>query len=199
MATPGIVELRQYTLHPGRRDELVELFEREFVDSQAAVGMPVLGTFRQPSAPDRFVWLRAFPDLAGRGPSLTEFYTGPVWAAHSAAANATMVDFRDVLLLRPVQGDFPAPREQAGPVRISVHHFDGPADDLAGDSPDRLVLATHPGPNEFPALPVREGEHVLVTVSLDTAIPPVPASWARRAVRGPEHLLLEPTATSLLR
>ncbi|SER29615.1 NIPSNAP family protein [Actinokineospora terrae] len=199
MSALGIVELRRYTLHPGRRDELVELFEREFVDSQAAVGMPILGTFRRPSEPDRFIWLRGFPDLAGRGPSLTAFYSGPVWAEHSAAANATMVDFRDVLLLRPVRGSFPEPRDEAGPVRISIHYFDGPADDLAGEGVDPLVLATHPGPNEFPALPVREGEHVLVTLSLDTAIPPTPEAWARRAVQEPEHLFLEPTATSRLR
>ena len=27
----SVLELRQYTLHPGRRDELIALFEREFV------------------------------------------------------------------------------------------------------------------------------------------------------------------------
>ncbi|MFE1260046.1 hypothetical protein ACFW5X_05925 [Streptomyces albogriseolus] len=26
---PGVIELRQYTLRPGRRDELIELFDRE--------------------------------------------------------------------------------------------------------------------------------------------------------------------------
>ena len=31
-----VLELRQYTLHPGRRDELVALFEREFVEPQEA-------------------------------------------------------------------------------------------------------------------------------------------------------------------
>ncbi|MBM7775045.1 hypothetical protein JOD54_005249 [Actinokineospora baliensis] len=193
-----IVELRRYTLHPGRRDELIELFEREFVEPQAAVGMPVLGTFRQPSEPDRFTWLRGFADLAGRAPSLTAFYSGPVWAAHRDAANATMIDSDDVLLLRPVRGGFPGPRAEPGPVRISVHHFDAPADDLADQSRDPLVLATHPGPNEFPALPVREGEHVLVTVSLDTAVPATPPTWRERAVREPEHLLLDPTPTSRL-
>ncbi|GAA3010218.1 NIPSNAP family protein [Actinokineospora diospyrosa] len=199
MPVPGIVELRRYTAHPGRRDELVELFEREFVDSQAEVGMPILGTFRQPSQPDAFIWVRSFPDLASRAPSLTAFYSGPVWAEHRTAANATMADFHDVHLLCPVRGQFPPPRDEPGVVRISVHHFAGPADEHADHSPDPLVLATHPGPNEFPALPVREGEHVLVTISLDPAIPPTPDAWARLAVREPEHLLLEPTATSRLR
>lgn len=41
-----IVELRQYTLHPGMRDVLIELFDREFVESQEAVGMKVIGQFR---------------------------------------------------------------------------------------------------------------------------------------------------------
>ena len=31
-----IVELRQYTLHPGQRDVLIDLFDREFVESQEA-------------------------------------------------------------------------------------------------------------------------------------------------------------------
>jgi hypothetical protein len=44
-----IVELRQYTLHPGQRDVLIKLFESEFVESQEAVGMKIVGTFRDVS------------------------------------------------------------------------------------------------------------------------------------------------------
>ncbi len=61
-----IVELRRYTLHPGRREELIELFEREFVESQEAVGAQVVGTFRDVREPDRFVWIRAFADMTVR-------------------------------------------------------------------------------------------------------------------------------------
>ena len=43
-----IVELRQYTLHPGKRDVLIDLFDREFVESQEALGMKVIGQFRGP-------------------------------------------------------------------------------------------------------------------------------------------------------
>lgn len=52
-----VVELRRYTLHPGRRDVLIDLFDRELVESQEAVGMAVLGQFRDLDDPDRFVWL----------------------------------------------------------------------------------------------------------------------------------------------
>ncbi|WP_062204749.1 NIPSNAP family protein [Streptomyces sp. NBRC 109706] len=109
-----VVELRQYTLHPGRRDELIELFDREFVESQEAVGATVLGQFRDLDDPDRFVWLRGFADMAGRCKALEDFYGGPVWREHRDRANATMVDSDDVLLLRPASpdGGFPPP---AGP------------------------------------------------------------------------------------
>ena len=105
--TYPIVELRQYTLHPGTRDELIDLFDREFVESQEALGMQVLGQFRDLRRPDRFVWLRAFPDMETRAAALASFYGGPVWAAHSDQANATMIDFDDVLLLRSLDSGFP--------------------------------------------------------------------------------------------
>jgi len=97
----AIVELRQYTLKYGRRDALIELFDREFVETQEAVGMTVLGQFNDLDEPDRFVWLRGFPDMPTRAAGLEAFYGGPVWRRHSGAANATMIDSDNVLLLVP--------------------------------------------------------------------------------------------------
>src|SRR3989442_5274739 len=96
-----VVELRQYTLHPGKRDVLIELFDREFVESQEILGMYVIGQFRDLDDPDRFVWLRGFRNMSERAEGLTAFYTGPVWKANREAANATMIDSDNVLLLRP--------------------------------------------------------------------------------------------------
>src|SRR5947208_12469422 len=86
-----VVELRQYTLHPGQREVLIDLFDREFVETQEATGMRVLGQFRDLDRPDYFVWLRGFADMAARFDALTSFYTGPTWKAYAAAANATMI------------------------------------------------------------------------------------------------------------
>jgi len=58
-----IVELRQYTLHDGQRNTLIQLFEREFIERQEAVGMKVIGTFTDIDRPNRFVWLRGFRDM----------------------------------------------------------------------------------------------------------------------------------------
>jgi len=73
-----IVELRQYTLHPGKRDVLIDLFDREFVESQEALGMKVIGQFRNLDNPNRFVWLRGFQDMPSRAQALKDFYGGPV-------------------------------------------------------------------------------------------------------------------------
>ena len=186
---PAVVELRQYTLRPGRRDELIELFDREFVETQEATGMVVLGQFRDLDDPDRFVWLRGFPDMAARHRSLADFYGGPVWAEHGPRANATMADSDDVLLLRPVSeanglGVSPAKRPRIGApapdrfVSATVWSFppgrsegaaliqDGLLPVLRTTGPAPLaVLTTESAPNTFPRLPVRTGENVTVVLS----------------------------------
>src|SRR5262245_823733 len=100
-----VIELRLYTLKPGQRDVLIDLFERHFIESQEAAGMTLVGQFRDRHRADRFVWLRGFPSMEGRHQALEAFYGGPVWSAHRNAANDTMVDSDDVLLLRPARPD----------------------------------------------------------------------------------------------
>src|ERR1700676_4273536 len=87
----SVVELRQYTLHPGKRDVLIDLFDRELVESQEAVGMKVIGQFRDIDDQDRFVWLRGFRDMASRAEGLKAFYGGPVWQEHREAKKARTI------------------------------------------------------------------------------------------------------------
>jgi hypothetical protein len=47
-----VVELRQYTFRHGQRDVLIELFDPEFIESQEAVGMEVIGQFRDLDRPE---------------------------------------------------------------------------------------------------------------------------------------------------
>jgi hypothetical protein len=171
----GIVELRQYALHPGQHDVLADLFKRALVAGQEAVGITILGYFRNLNDPDRFVWVRGFPDMPRRAKALEAFYTGPVWKEHSREANATMIDSDDVLLLRPARDDADEDFMAPGLVVAGIHHVDEPVDDGFVDGFERVLApeleragsilgtyVTEPSENNFPALPVRDGENVFV-------------------------------------
>ncbi|MER8582026.1 NIPSNAP family protein [Mesorhizobium sp. M1423] len=100
LASP-VVELRQYTLKPGRRETLIGIFDNHLIEGQETAGMTIIGQFRDLDRPDMFVWLRGFDGMIARKHALAAFYDGPVWAAWRDAANATMIDSDDVLLLKP--------------------------------------------------------------------------------------------------
>lgn len=183
-----VVELRQYTLRPGQRDVLIDLFDRELVESQEAAGMAIVGQFRDLDESDRFVWIRGFASMPARAEALASFYGGPVWKAHRAQANATMIDSDDVLLLRPVTarsgvpppaaGRLPVGHTSAAPSRVLVtlYYRDQPFDQAFADFFDRearpvliqtgatplACLQTEHAENTFPALPVRTNENVFV-------------------------------------
>ena len=187
-----IVELRRYKLHAGARDTLVELFDREFVETQEDVGMQVLGQFRDLDDPDSFVWLRGFTDMRARKRGLEAFYGGPVWKAHAAAANATMIDSDNVLLLRPLIGLELDPSARAAPgsttippglLVVTIYPLLRPA---AGGFPEFFVRELQPAfeqagigmfgtfvtehsENTYPALPVRANEDVFVWMTMFTS------------------------------
>ena len=187
-----IVELRDYLLHPGQRDVLIELFDREFVETQEAEGMRVIGEFTDLDRPDHFVWLRGFADMAARRVGLESFYGGAVWARHRSAANATMIDASDVRLLRYARPtwalvtpahDRPRPGSDVRPpstlYQLDICSLRAPVDagwrraferDVlpllveCGATPC-AVLETEPAENDFPRLPVRSGENVFAWLS----------------------------------
>jgi hypothetical protein len=179
-AIARVVELRQYTLRPGQREVLIELFERELIEPQEAAGMQIIGQFRDLDRPDRFVWLRGFSDMESRRHALTAFYGGPVWAEWGPAANATMIDSDDVLLLRPrgpTGGLRPNVRPRPSPwgepdssvicaTILTVDPAEAPTmasklsselESAFADTGHRLLgcYQTDPTPNNFTRLPIR--------------------------------------------
>jgi hypothetical protein len=175
-----VVELRQYTLRKGQRDTLIALFEEKFVAPQNDLGARIIGTFRDLDDPDRFVWLRGFRDMAVRKRSLEAFYGGPVWRDHRGAANATMVDSDNVLLLRPAgegQG-LAASSEPPGTTHVigaRIHYLDTVDPERFASFFERSVrprladmgvrpiarFITEGAANNF-RLPIREHERVYV-------------------------------------
>ncbi|HEU5472078.1 MAG TPA: NIPSNAP family protein [Actinophytocola sp.] len=210
----AVYELRQYTLRPGQRDALITLFDREFVETQEALGIRVVGQFRDRERPDRFVWVRGFDSMAARAASLAAFYDGPAWRTHRDAANATMIAFDDVLLLRPAGLDFDltgAARDTppSSVVVATLGYLAEPPDPasiprLATGGTPLARLCTEYAENDFPALPVRTGEHVVVEFTSFGSenewhdhtgrLAELPGGPLRR-----ERLVLAPTARSLLR
>jgi NIPSNAP len=187
-AAAPIVELRRYQLHPGARETLIELFEREFVESQEAIGIKVIGQFRSLDDPDCLVLLRGFADLHARARALASFNDGPAWARHGDEAKAAIVDSDDVLLLRPAwpgsgltpAGERPARGATgiaAGLVVATIYDLNSRMADafpalfesvvvptLAGTGASFLAaFVTAETANNVPRPPVRETERLLVS------------------------------------
>jgi NIPSNAP len=183
-----VIELRQYATNPGRRDDLIALFEEHFIEGQEKHGMRVIGQFVDRNVPDRFVWMRGFGSMDARRNALQGFYGGPIWTEHRTAANETIADSDNVLLLRPARAtsglrldpaDRPgiaAPPGTRGVVVATIYHFDAPVDLGFLDFFETSVapvfrragatllgdFVTEPSENTFPRLPVRTGENVFV-------------------------------------
>jgi hypothetical protein len=227
-----IVELRQYTLRDGQRDTLINLFERKFIEPQEAIGMKVIGTFTDLDRPNRLVWIRGFTDMAARAEGLNAFYFGPVWKAHREEANSTMLDSDNVLLLHApgggaefdTKGERPALGQTvpAGLVVATIYYLNVPPSDVQSlfevkvkRRLERLKIpllawfVPETAKNNFPRLPVREGEQVLVWFTRfdneadhsahRAALTNAAAPLARWFSRPPEVLRLRPTSRSLIR
>jgi quinol monooxygenase YgiN len=222
-----VVELRQYTFKPGGVDTVIELFERHFIAEQAKFGAHVLGYFRDVDDPDRFVWLRGFRDMAARKTALEGFYGCDVWNEHRDAVNEALIDDTDVLLLRPVvvhgmgasgspaSGDSSDcqrplsatiwPLARPIPAETLKSFGDEAAARFAASGATLIaVLETTSSTNNYPRLPIREGENVFVllarlagkTSSVGQDMPP----GVDIDLAGPAHTLrLAPAETSLIR
>ncbi|MBP2235305.1 hypothetical protein J2Z31_001797 [Sinorhizobium kostiense] len=182
-----VFELRRYRLLPNGREALISLFDREFVEPQEATGMRIEGEFRHLDDPDAFVWVRSFRDMEARTQALASFYSSPVWKEHGPAANETMLNSDNVLLLRPIGGVQPFAHnlqrsqeierpEARGLVVVNIcslpprteedfaRYFTDKALPVMQEAGGRIdaVFVTERSVNGFPRLPVREGETVLV-------------------------------------
>ena len=180
MSQQSVFEFRQYTLYGGKRDTLISIFEEHFVEPQEEVGSHVIGTFRDVDDPDRFVWIRGFEDMPRRAAALEAFYGGPVWKEYRQAANATMVDSDNVLLLKPAGSDrsvfLPSQADRPGVYCASIYYLNGTDPDAFARFFESIMvpwlsqhhvrpvakLVSEGEPNNFPKLPVREREKVFL-------------------------------------
>jgi hypothetical protein len=176
-----VVDLRQYALHHGRRDTLIEVFDEHFVEGQEEAGMHIVGQFRDLDDADAFVWIRGFRSLRARADALSAFYYGPIWREYGPKANETMLDSDNALLLKPVHlgAGYPSlrtPRPSRGTTGLpgsivagAVYHRPSPDDGFVRFFTDNVlpeltasgatpvaVFETLVAENNFPALPLRD-------------------------------------------
>lgn len=230
-----VVELRRYAVRPGELDGFARRFDTWFPDVFVQLGASILGTFTERTAAPTFTWIRGFPSLAERLAVNTAFYGGPVWRERGAAMNASMTDYSNVLLLEPFApgrglGIRPEPEGEAGPAAAT--HADDATCVYAVVAPviaERVgetaaayealtasgwsefgLLRTLAGPDDFPALPVREdGPYLVWSGRPPVSGEPAPATRLGELAAGlgrtgllrrpAEVLVLDPTPRSRLR
>ena len=99
-----VLEIRLYRIRQGQRDAFAEFFNAKTVAPQEAIGMRVLGQFRDLEDDNCFVWLRGFPDLETRDLRKAAFYEGDVWLKElEAEAFAMIEDYSNVWLVTPAR------------------------------------------------------------------------------------------------
>jgi len=104
-----VLELRNYVLKPAQRERFTRYFAAHFVTSQIDMGGYPLNWFKVDGAPDNFLWLRGFADMAARSKFLPGFYYGPVWKQYGPEANTMLANNDNVYLLKPLAFSAGAP------------------------------------------------------------------------------------------
>lgn len=169
-----IIDLRDYTTAVGARELLIERCETLLFDEQVRLGASFPGIFRDADNAERFVWLRAAPDLAARQRILTSFYSeGALWKANRDEVNQWIVDSDNVLLVRPISAWAPPATGSSlvvmysylrrAPHMVSAELQREVAEAISAAGGRLLVtLATDPSENNYPRHPIRTGESGLV-------------------------------------
>ena len=178
-----VLELRNYILKPGKRDDFINYFEKHFITSQNILGGYVLGQFRTKNADNRFLWFRGFNDMSSRSTYLPEFYRKSlVWQKFKAGANALIDDNDDVHLLKPLNDtgiNTNSFAKHKGIVVIDYYTANaGQLDQLislyqnkyasylqsAGVNNSSLWVSELT-PNDYPSLPVIQDKNLLVVIT----------------------------------
>ena len=215
-----IVELSRQRARPGRRDELIALFEERLIEPQEAVGARVLGSFRLAEDPDAFVWLRGFTHMQTRRTALGAFHEGPAWQKHGHSASELTAARDDVHLMRavapkmglPPTARLPRPAEQLPATRYSLLLSELRYPEWIGsyhlwlrlflrkaNATPLATFATLPADNNYAALPVRNRDVHVALLPSTTPLPTLPPELSNMLRHPPEQLVLLPTARSRLR
>jgi hypothetical protein len=183
-----VLELRNYLLRAGRRDEFIHYFEETLIQPQEMMGVNILGQYRVKGAEDHFFWMRGFKDMTTRNRFLNDFYYGSFWKQHKALPNSLLLNNDNVYLLKPLHVDSSSENadgfnvtwftQQKGIAVIDFYISNTKLDKLIPFIKTKYVsILTGSGitnnsfwvsestANDFPALPVFQDKNLLVQIS----------------------------------
>lgn len=99
-----IIEVRNYKIKPGLRDQFIKLFESRAVPVQQSLGIKIFGPLLDLESPDVFVFLRAFPSMEERDRMKDLFYEGPIWKNELEALAMPMIETYSSVLTQTSAG-----------------------------------------------------------------------------------------------
>ncbi len=179
-----VIELRNYLIKPGRRDEFINYFEENFIESQNELGGYTLGQYRVKGADDNFFWIRGFENMPARNKFLNDFYYGPFWKEHRNVPNSMLLNNDNVHLLKPLNVSDSTGfntnwfGKEKGIAVIDFYTSNTKLDKLIEFINKRYISILNScginnisfwiseiSPNEFTALPVFQDSNLLVQIS----------------------------------
>jgi hypothetical protein len=99
-----IIEMRTYKLKPGKRAEFFEIFRTRSMPAHTKIGMKILGPWLAIDDPDKFFFMRGFPDLPSREPMKAKLYEGKLWKQELESVLIPMIDRYGVVLIDDSHG-----------------------------------------------------------------------------------------------
>jgi hypothetical protein len=94
-----------YTIHEGKREEFVKLFDEVLLPARRQIGLEVLGQFISIDDQQTFLWLRRFDSQEERWRRWDEFYGSDLWRNRlGPRANPLMKDSSNVIAVEPTPG-----------------------------------------------------------------------------------------------
>lgn len=184
-----IIEIRNYLLKPGQRDNYVERFETYLIDTLNVYGNYILGQYKVKGAPDNFVWIRGFENMPARKTAMESFFSSAHWEKHKNIPGDLLVGYTNVHLLKPLylteelninEKKFPTDwfGNPKGVALVDFYVANGMRDqfiEFVNKKYDSLVRAvgvkdisywvSETSPNNYPNLPVFQDKNLLVSIT----------------------------------
>jgi len=94
------LELREYRIKGGKREEWIKLMEEKIIPFQVSKGLVVIGSFIALDEPDLYVWIRRFESEEDAERLYKEVYESDYWKNQIKPEADTMLERENIRNLR---------------------------------------------------------------------------------------------------